>query len=581
MAARVRDSDAPVALVLDAGARAAVETIQSLGRLGWTVHVSGADDALGFASRYADERFIQPKAEGPGLRRFLEDLDREHRYDLIVPATEISLSAFLDLEESAPLYRKAQLPPQRSLRVALDKESTLAAASAVGIRVPQTAVLRSLGGPAAGAFPRVLKPRTSRVMVDGRWTTLHPALVHNEEERQLELEELLPATPVLEQEVLSGVGWGIECLYERGVMRWHFCHRRLHEGSGRGGLGSGSAYRRAAPAPPPMLEDARRLLDALAWHGVAMVEFKVAPDGSYALMEINPRLWGSLALAIDAGVDFPAGLACLALAQELSPQPRYSTRYRTRLMPEDLSWIRHHILAERSIASVGEAVGILRVLLPGESWDFLDWGDLGPLREELLQGFDRARDRVREKKFNAEMAKRARARHEANVVRYQRRQQPIRSILFVCLGNICRSPVAAALARQSFPGVEATSAGFIELDGRTSPAKIEFALANDGVSVRSHRSRHLDVALVERADVIVLLDANNYRKFEELFPRHVSKVLQLGMFLPRPAVDIADPIAMDLGGTKDVVALIRSAVGRLGEVLALPRSPDGRPGDGR
>src|SRR2546430_8599658 len=47
------------------------------------------------------------------------------------------------------------------------------------------------------------------------------------------------------------------------------------------------------------------ILDHVGWHGAAMVEFKVRADGRPYLMEINPRFWGSLQLAIDAGVDFP------------------------------------------------------------------------------------------------------------------------------------------------------------------------------------------------------------------------------------------------------------------------------------
>src|SRR6185369_324392 len=53
-------------------------------------------------------------------------------------------------------------------------------------------------------------------------------------------------------------------------------------------------------------------------------------DGESWLMEINPRLWGSVALPIDAGVDFPAGLLLLATAQAVPPQPGYRVPYYTR-----------------------------------------------------------------------------------------------------------------------------------------------------------------------------------------------------------------------------------------------------------
>ena len=71
----------------------------------------------------------------------------------------------------------------------------------------------------------------------------------------------------------------------------------------------------ASAAVTPQLEAyARKLLDAVHWHGVAMVEFRETPQGEFYLMEVNTRFWGSLQLAIDSGVDFPALLlrACRA-----------------------------------------------------------------------------------------------------------------------------------------------------------------------------------------------------------------------------------------------------------------------------
>ena len=52
-----------------------------------------------------------------------------------------------------------------------------------------------------------------------------------------------------------------------------------------------------------------RILSALQWHGVAMVEFKrqQSPD-RLVLMEINPKFWGSVELALEAGVDFASDL---------------------------------------------------------------------------------------------------------------------------------------------------------------------------------------------------------------------------------------------------------------------------------
>ena len=64
---------------------------------------------------------------------------------------------------------------------------------------------------------------------------------------------------------------------------------------------------RGDPTRPGSRASQRGALRALRWHGLAMLEFRRrTPDGRAAVPEINPRLWGSLQLAVDAGVDFPA-----------------------------------------------------------------------------------------------------------------------------------------------------------------------------------------------------------------------------------------------------------------------------------
>ena len=54
-----------------------------------------------------------------------------------------------------------------------------------------------------------------------------------------------------------------------------------------------------------LLDNGKRILDALNWNGSAMVEFKRTSDNNYYLLEVNPKLWGSLELAICSGVNFP------------------------------------------------------------------------------------------------------------------------------------------------------------------------------------------------------------------------------------------------------------------------------------
>ena len=98
------------------------------------------------------------------------------------------------------------------------------------------------------------------------------------------------------QERVYGDAIGVGMMFIRGELRAKCAWKRLAEYPRDGGM---SVVRESIRASQQE-EHAEALLEALNWHGPAMVEFK----GDYVL-EINPRLWGSLQLSIDAGVDFP------------------------------------------------------------------------------------------------------------------------------------------------------------------------------------------------------------------------------------------------------------------------------------
>ncbi len=103
------------------------------------------------------------------------------------------------------------------------------------------------------------------------------------------------------QEYLCGDGYGFFALYLNGKCTQIFMHHRIREYPVKGGASSccESYY------DPELLQLGKSLLDYLEWNGVAMVEFKKDSSGKYRLMEINPKYWGSLDLALEAGALFP------------------------------------------------------------------------------------------------------------------------------------------------------------------------------------------------------------------------------------------------------------------------------------
>jgi predicted ATP-grasp superfamily ATP-dependent carboligase len=127
--------------------------------------------------------------------------------------------------------------------------------------------------------------------------------------------------PPLLQQFVHGNGQGVHLLLGGdGELVAEFAHERLRDYRP---TGSGSVLRRSVAANPRLVDSSLRLLRHIGCRGVAMVEFRIdsRTDEAY-LMEINGRFWGSLQLAIDAGVNFPSLLVKLILGNRTS-RPSY------------------------------------------------------------------------------------------------------------------------------------------------------------------------------------------------------------------------------------------------------------------
>lgn len=554
-------------LILDGHSRAAVEAIQSLGRCGIKV-IAAAEkpDATGFSSRYPTEKLAQPKAiPSEDFIRWLEEFHARTALDLIIPCTENSLHAFLLMPEDQPLRRRAVLPTSTSLRVALDKNLTHQLANRLGIPVPSTRLVQSLADLASPPkFPSVLKPVHSKVAEGDELKTFEPAIVRDVQAWSSILSDWIPRMAVLEQEYVQGWGVGIEMLYREGQPVWHFGHERLHEWPLTGGA---STYRRAIEPSKEMLEASKTLLDSLEWHGVAMIEYKVRPDHSFTLMEVNPRLWGSLALSIDAGVNFPLGLWKIATGQNLPPQPRFRVGVRTRHISGDLQWLKANLLADRTDSLLLRRPvfrSFLEMALPmigREAWDHFQWTDPGPLLHEFRQLLVRAGRGLRHRWRLNSFYLRRRAFTKRAVARMSvawNRGRP--SILFVCQANVCRSPFAATVAKRILHDLQIESAGFDARLGRPTPPNVSEQAKRLGFDMSECASQSLTPKHVRNADLIFVMELGQLERLRREFPDIQDRVIPLGLFSPGATVEIEDPNHKDAATTKRVLVQIASAI---------------------
>jgi len=133
----------------------------------------------------------------------------------------------------------------------------------------------------------------------------------------------------------------------------------------------------------------------------------------------------------------------------------------------------------------------------------------------------------------------------------------IRRVLVVCIGNICRSPMAEGLIRQMAPGVQISSAGLYALVGHSAdPIAVEI-MAAAGVDISAHRARMLNDAIARDADLILVMDDQQKQHLASLYPYTRGKVFKLG---EAASQDIPDPYRQGPEMFRTAFSLIENGV---------------------
>ncbi len=331
--------------------RIAYNALRSLSAAGVSVAVGDASSRnMSFGSRLRPATFRYDSFyANPG--RFVDQVCAAivaHRPAVYLPMHEETFVAARHIERFREMGVEVPVADFALLKQVHKKNTLTKLAEAAGVPVPRSiqparlddlpTVWDELSGPGGRVVIKALNTNSAKGVA---YAAGRDELVRKYTAAVASADLAPDAWPLVQQHV-AGDGVGVSQLYNRGVLKASFTHRRLREKTFSGGTSTA----RISCRHPELEEHSTRLLTGLKWHGVVMTEYKVDPvSGKGWLLDVNPRFWGSLALAIRAGVDFPLLAYRMARDGDVDPVRGYREGVVVRWLLGDmlatLSAVRH------------------------------------------------------------------------------------------------------------------------------------------------------------------------------------------------------------------------------------------------
>ena len=554
-------------LVLGSDMRSFLTVIRSLGRAGKEVHVAWcARTSLAKTSKYVARvhEVVRPPASN-WTTEFLELL-RNEQFDLIVPCNDPSI---LPLHEQRELFSSYPicLVKEQNFDTVMDKVAVNEIAAKAGLRLPKEVVLRSLDEAdkiSQLRSPYVIKPTRSYTSSHLSRKN-HVAIVADFQAASIQVAKMIDRTPVAVQEYFSGQGVGVEFLAKDGKILTTFQHLRLHEPP----KGGGSSYRKSCSLNPQLLAETTSLVKSLGYSGVGMAEFRYNSESNdWVFVELNSRFWGSLPLAVACGADFPLFLYEMQCQNRQEFPKNYRVNATCRNWMMDLQWLMktlatNGINLRRQCGLVWQLFKELRFpLMLRESCDTITRDDRSPGISEIREAIQEFPQKIRRKFF----------RNKANSTAYrQRRYKQVHErmnkashVLFVCKGNICRSPFAEQYAREKLTHLaRIESCGYYPISDRSSPKNAVLAAAEFDVDLSPHSSAVISPKSVQQAELIFVFDFENFHTVQKQFPQAKTKTFLLSSAEESLSAEIVDPYGGTVDDFRAIYTEIASAVDSL------------------
>jgi len=292
------------------------------------------------SSRYCARRFTYPgcDADPEGFVRAICEFANRHReYQVLMPAYEEALviSQHLDTIRSAAPHLRVAVHDYESMKIAHDKRMMTEMAGRAGVPVPVTHFPGSAGEAESLAgrisYPAVIKVRSAEGVKGMSFVGGREEAVRAYRETMARYRTWAGDLPFI-QEYVPGIDYVAAGLFHHGDPRARIVARSIRNLPPGGGL----MVTRVSVAQPEMVGYLEALAAQMRWHGVLMADFRLDDrDNTPRLLDVNPRLWGSLYQAIASGVEFPYLMYRMALDGDVSPVLDYEVGLKTRCLWND------------------------------------------------------------------------------------------------------------------------------------------------------------------------------------------------------------------------------------------------------
>ena len=327
--------------ITDSGTKQTLAVVRGLGRENIEVLAGGTARKYhsAYFSRFVAKTIRYPDPENElNFIKAIKRICKRYNPSVIIP---VSFRANYLLSKYLEKLNRRIIPvtPFPRYRIAAYKDATIKYCVKNGFPVPLTYYPKTLKDlkqiSKEASFPLVIKSPVESGSVK---------YVNNEEELIQTFNHVkhLPKNlygdidPIV-QEFLSGGGYGFFALFNNGDPRAVFCHHRIHEYP----ITGGPSTKAESYYNDRMISIGIKLLKSLNWHGVAMVEFKRSyKTGKFKIIEVNPKFWGSLDLAIRSGVNFPYLLTKMITEGDIEKKCNYNLNISFRWVFGELSYLR-------------------------------------------------------------------------------------------------------------------------------------------------------------------------------------------------------------------------------------------------